>query len=218
MALDPEEIKRKRQLRQQQREKQKKIMRILLILIPVLIILILLIFVLVVLILVLIIILILVLILIVVLIVLVLVLLVLVLLLLVLLILEHLLCIDIILLGIHIPRIPQKRFLESIHSTLPILLSNSHITEIIIIISCLLHRRCNLPYPLKRRLGLLHILLTIKIARQIVIRSHRKRILHKSLSVIYIGLPVIPLLEITVTTTHITPVHLGPHLRSRHQQ
>ena len=37
MALDPEEIKRKRQLRQQQREKQKKIKRILLILIPVLV-------------------------------------------------------------------------------------------------------------------------------------------------------------------------------------
>lgn len=37
MALDPEEIKRKRQLRQQQREKQRKIKRLLLILIPVLV-------------------------------------------------------------------------------------------------------------------------------------------------------------------------------------
>lgn len=37
MALDPEEIKRKRQLRQQQREKRRKIKRLLLILIPVLV-------------------------------------------------------------------------------------------------------------------------------------------------------------------------------------
>ena len=56
--------------------------------------------------------------------------------LLVLLILDHLLCIDIILLGIHIPRIPQQRLLKSIHSSLPVLLSNSHITKIEIIICC----------------------------------------------------------------------------------
>ena len=138
--------------------------------------------------------------------------------LLVLLILKHLLRIDIVLLRIYVTRIPKKRLLESIHSSLPVLLSDGHVTKIIIIVRCLLDLRSNLSYPLECSLRLLNILLTVEIVSQIVVRSYRKRILHKSLAVVDVRLPEVLLPEITITPAHIPPVHLTITLRYRHQQ
>ena len=93
-------------------------------------------------------------------------------------------CINEILLSIHIPWIQQKGLHESIHSPLPILKSNSHITKIIIIICrCRAHSH-NILYPLKRSLGILHVTLAIICIRQIIICCNRKRILLKSLHVV----------------------------------
>ena len=143
------------------------------------------------------------------------VLLVLVVLLLILLLLQLLPCIDIVLLGLQVPGIPQKRLLKSIHSRLPVLLGDGHITEIIVIVSSSLRSRSCLLHPVQHLSGLLHITLSVQCVRKIIVCGHRSGILNQGLAIVYVGFAVILLLEVPVAPPHVTDILLCHRAQNR---
>ena len=137
---------------------------------------------------------------------------------LILLILQLLLCVDVVLLGINITRIPQQRLLECVYGSLPVLTGNCKVTEIIIVVSRIRACRSNILHCLHYLLSLLGIILTIQGIGQIVCRGDRKGILHEGLSVIDLGLTPVLLPEVSVTLAHILLVHLSIHLDNAHKE
>ena len=144
--------------------------------------------------------------------------LVLVLLVLVLLVLQLLLCVDVVLLGINITRIPQQRLLECVYGSLPVLTGNCKVTEIIIVVSRICACRSYILHRLHYLLSLLGIVLTIQGIGQIVCRSDRKGILHEGLSVIDFSLTPVLLPEISVTLAHVLLIYLSIHLDNAHKE
>ena len=151
--------------------------------------------------------------------------LILVLVLVILLILHLLAGVDVVLLGIQVIRIGQKRLFEGIHGSGPVLACYgqvSHIEPIVGGVSACRSLFLNGGIEAGSLIETAHGLLTagqqVTGVREIVIRGQGSRVLQQGLAVIHVGGTVVFLFEIPVSGTYLAPVRLRERIGNGKQQ
>ena len=151
--------------------------------------------------------------------------LILVLVLVILLILHLLAGVDVVLLGIQVIRIGQKRLFEGIHGSGPVLARYGQVTHIEPIVggvsafrSLFLDGGIEAGSLIETAHGLLTAGQQVTGVREIVIRGQGGRVLQQGLAVIHVGGTVVFLFEIPVSGTYLAPVRLRERIGNGKQQ